>query len=66
VRSLKRVYQPLLEVALRRRMVVLALAVAALLGSLAIVPQLGSEVSAGAQRGCHLGQPDAAGGDLAE
>ena len=43
VRTLKRIYRPLLEAALRRRYVVIGLAVAALLGSLAIVPQLGSE-----------------------
>jgi cobalt-zinc-cadmium resistance protein CzcA len=36
-------YRPLLEGALRRRYMVIGIAVAALLGSLAIVPQLGSE-----------------------
>ena len=43
VHTLKRMYRPLLEAALQRRYVVIGLAVAALLGSLAIVPQLGSE-----------------------
>jgi cobalt-zinc-cadmium resistance protein CzcA len=41
--ALKRMYRPLLEGALRRRYLVMGLAIAALLGSLAIVPQLGSE-----------------------
>jgi len=36
-------YRPMLEGALRRRYLVIGIAVAALLGSLAIVPQLGSE-----------------------
>ena len=43
VHTLKRMYRPLLEGALRRRYLVIGIAVAALLGSLAIVPQLGSE-----------------------
>jgi heavy metal efflux system protein len=43
VHTLKRMYRPMLEGALRRRYLVIGIAVAALLGSLAIVPQLGSE-----------------------
>src|SRR5207302_1117726 len=43
VRTLKRAYRPLLEAALRRRYAVVAIALAALVASLAIVPQLGSE-----------------------
>jgi cobalt-zinc-cadmium resistance protein CzcA len=43
VHTLKRMYRPLLEGALRRRYLVIGIAVTALLGSLAIVPQLGSE-----------------------
>jgi cobalt-zinc-cadmium resistance protein CzcA len=43
VHILKRMYRPLLEAALQRRYLVIGLAVTALLGSLAIVPQLGSE-----------------------
>ena len=43
VHTLKRMYRPLLEGALRRRYLVIGIAVAALLGSFAIVPQLGSE-----------------------
>ncbi len=43
LRGLKRLYRPLLESALRRRYVVIGIALAALVGSLAIVPRLGSE-----------------------
>jgi cobalt-zinc-cadmium resistance protein CzcA len=43
VRTLKRMYRPLLETALQRRYLVIGLAVSALIASLAIVPQLGSE-----------------------
>jgi cobalt-zinc-cadmium resistance protein CzcA len=43
LRGLKRLYRPLLESALRRRYVVIGIALAALIGSLAIVPRLGSE-----------------------
>jgi cobalt-zinc-cadmium resistance protein CzcA len=43
VRSLQRMYRPLLETALRRRYVVVGISIAALAASLAIVPRLGSE-----------------------
>jgi cobalt-zinc-cadmium resistance protein CzcA len=43
VRSCKRLYEPLLRVALGRRMLVLGVAVLALIASLGLVPLLGSE-----------------------
>jgi cobalt-zinc-cadmium resistance protein CzcA len=43
VRLCKRAYQPVLRFALERRMLVLAVAVVALVGSLALVPKLGTE-----------------------
>ena len=43
IHVLKRFYRPMLEFALRNRTVVVSAAVVALVGSLALVPQLGSE-----------------------
>src|SRR5207247_8239005 len=43
LRTLKRMYRPLLGGALRRPYLVMGLAITALIASLAIVPQLGSE-----------------------
>jgi cobalt-zinc-cadmium resistance protein CzcA len=43
VRKLKQVYKPLLEFALRRKMLVVGAAVVALIASLAVVPFLGTE-----------------------
>src|SRR5690349_17011592 len=43
VRTCKRAYEPVLRLALRHRLAVLGMAVVALIGSLALVPQLGTE-----------------------
>ncbi|MBS0639856.1 MAG: efflux RND transporter permease subunit [Proteobacteria bacterium] len=43
MRGIKAVYRPVLAFALRRRLIVVAIAVAALVGSLALVPRLGTE-----------------------
>ena len=66
VRGLKRLYRPLLEGALRRRYVVIGIASRRAGRQPGDRAAAGQRVSAGTQRGRHLGEPHAASGNLVE